>query len=149
ELLSASGWWNLAFWTILFLFAIGIGVLGQFRRAPIDVSRRDQDILLFSVLSLLTGVFGYFFLLRIVSYPTQLWYYLSLAAFVALFLDFTFEAVKMEWVRYARLIVVSLIALSSVFPTIRNLRERQSNVDLAAARLTALAAKDDLVLVTP
>jgi hypothetical protein len=147
ELLSASGWWNVAFWAILFLFAIGMGLLGQFRR--FELSRREQDILLFSLLSLLTGVFGYFFLLLIVGYPSQLWYYLSLAAFVALFLDFTCEALKAKWVRNARGIVVSLIVISSVYPTLRNLRDRQSNVDLAAARLTAVAAKDDLVLVTP
>jgi len=73
ELLSASGWWNVAFWAVLFLFAIGIGVLGQFWRERFELSGRDQDVLLFSVLCLLAGVFGYFFLLLVVGYPTQLW----------------------------------------------------------------------------
>jgi len=140
---------------------------------------RQRSILLFTGVTLVIAVPAYFVFLNHLGYPPRAWYYIALMGLVALLLEIlagsfgspllsrernsTDEAgergdgaiVRPErqaisaWMRSARVALALLIAGNSLLPTWRQARVRQTNVDLLAAKLNQLAAKDDLVVVAP
>jgi hypothetical protein len=115
----------------------------------LPIAERSRELLLFCASAVSIGLVGYFLFLKILSYPTQPWYYLALIAFTALFLDLAFDCLQETRFRIARLIVVGVIWLTSAIPTYRQISLRMTNADTIAERLGKVAATNDLVVVTP
>ena len=70
-------------------------------------------------------------------------------ALAALLLDFIFDTLRQQpWARVARLVLALVVAGTSLPLAWRQVQERQTNVDLIAAKLGQLAAKEDLIVVS-
>jgi hypothetical protein len=69
---------------------------------------------------------------------------------VAIVLDLTFQNVSSpRWVRDATLVITLAVALGSLWPTLRGIRVRQTNIDLIADRLNRVSKPGDLIVVDP
>ena len=148
--LSASSGWGGMVWPGMVLAALVLSGAGQFKRNPLIRAEADRDVLLFSGLALAAGVAGTFCFLETSGYAGAPWYFLGLLGLAATLLDFIFDTLRPHaWARNIRLTLVLFIAGISVFPVWQQVRVRQSNLDLLAARLTQAAAKEDLVVVDP
>lgn len=139
-------------WIWLALFALSVGVLS--RRAVLGGGRppeESRDLALFLGGALVVGTVSYVAFLRLLGYPTKPWYYVALMALLAVVFDAALDALvaARAHARLARLggfVALALLASTSVW---REAHVRYTNVDLVAARLGALAAKDDLIVVNP
>ena len=148
ETLSVSGWSNTWIWALLFFLAVGICVAGQVRRTT--VPDKAQDLQLFCGIALVMAVVGHFCFLRILSYVTRPWYYLALMGFVAILLDLVFDTLPpRRAVRSARVVLVLVMAVTSLPLLWDQIRVRQSNADLIAQKLGREAGPDDFIVVVP
>lgn len=107
---------------------------------------------LFTAVTLAVGVVAYALFLRALSYVTQPWYYITLAAFAACALEVLFAAWPKNSkaglaFRVARLTVALLLLGTASWPDWKMLPSRLTNLDLVAAHLREIATKDDLVIV--
>jgi hypothetical protein len=135
-------------------FLVAAGAWATDLRKPETSARSVPSAVLFAVVTLAIGIAGYAGFLRVLSYWTQPWYYITLAAFVACVLEILFGA----WpgtnksriaLRVVRLAVALLLLCVTARPAWKELPTRHTNMDLIAARLQQLTTKDDLILVPP
>ncbi len=105
-----------------------------------------EDRTLFALVTLVAGTAAYLVFLRMLSYLTQPWYYIVLLAFAAVCLEMLLAANVRPGVRALFLVAFAALAF---LPALKSLGERQTNIDLVAQRLEAMAAADDLILVNP
>jgi hypothetical protein len=111
---------------------------------------------LFAAVALVVAVPAYAGFLWVLSYHTNPWYYITLAAFVACALDIVFGAwpttAKLLPVtlplRGVRLVVAVMLLCLAGLPAWEEMPTRQTNVDLLAAQLRSRATKDDVILVS-
>jgi hypothetical protein len=103
--------------------------------------------LVFVLASLWLGVAAYMCLIMQTKLPTQPWYYVIVIAFVTLCLDAACSQSIMA--RWSRVLVVMLVAITSVFATRERVDLRQTNVDLVAHLIRASATDQDFVIVNP
>jgi hypothetical protein len=98
--------------------------------------------------ALILGVVIYGGFLIWVGYPTHQWYYLAFLTVAGLCLDtiFGLSSTAPGW-RLARLAVTLLFAITVFVQSAAALRLRNTSMDLIAARLNAVVAPGDLVLV--
>ena len=78
------------------------------------------------------------------GYQTQPWYYITLLAFSALCFEIIFARALL-----ARAIFALAFVSITFFPGRRALHQRQTNMDLVAARLEQLAAPQDFIIAQP
>ena len=114
--------------------------------------RRIPPSILFATVTLAVGMAGYAGFLRILSYFTQPWYYITLVAFVACILEILLgiwpATTKARiCLRLVRIAVAIFLLCIAVWPAWKELPTRHTNVDLIAARLQSLTTADDLVVV--
>ncbi len=126
-------------WPVLFLLALIVGVRAFWRA---KTGLQDRDI--FAFVSLIIGVAGYGVFLRVLDYQTQPWYYIALLAFSALCLEIIFARALL-----ARAIFALAFVGITFFPATRALHQRQTNMDLVAARLKGLATPEDFIIANP
>ncbi|MDQ6911798.1 MAG: hypothetical protein M3128_02870 [Verrucomicrobiota bacterium] len=124
-------------WPALFLLAVIVST-AAFRRAKME----DRDV--FTFFSLIVGVLGYGVFLRVLGYQTQPWYYITLMAFSAL----CFEIILARALLARALFALAFVGIT-FFPATRALHQRQTNMDLVAARLEELAAPADFIIANP
>lgn len=148
-LLAAPGLWVALCWVLLLIVVLVICFKGQLKDNPLHVKSDERQVLAFSGVAMLLGLIGYFALLLGVGYRTEVWYYLVLAAFIALFLDLASDTLQVPWARMARIALAVGVALVSLLPTLQQLHVRQTNVDLVARKIAQSAHPQDLVIVTP
>ena len=148
--LSVSGGWGGMVWPGLALAGLALAGAGQFKRNPLIRAEGDRDVLLFAGLALGAGVAGTFWFLETAGYAGAPWYFMGLIGLAATLLDFMFDTLRPQgWARNIRLTLVLLMAGTAVGPAWQQVRMRQTNMDLLAARLGQAAAKEDLVVVDP
>ncbi|MEO7503473.1 MAG: hypothetical protein ABIW94_12615 [Gemmatimonadaceae bacterium] len=148
ETLRPAGQWALGVWVVLFALAVFVGVRAVRRPASLAISPREREVALFSIVTLVVAVVAIFLFLENLSYYTRPWYYLSLLAVGAVYIDAVFGAVIHSPAhRIARLGVVLLIAGATFVPAVHAVRKRMTNVDVIASRLSAMGRPDDLVLI--
>ena len=133
-------------WAGLFIIAIpllaGFGFRGLLP-APV----------LFAGVTCVVAVPAYALFLRVLSYYTQPWYYITLTILVAAAFDVIFgawhdEVAASRIFRGLRLIVaVALICLAAL-PAWEEMPIRHTNVDLVADKLRSDATKDDLIVTS-
>ncbi len=139
-------------WLWLFLLVIVLEVchhkiLGR----PCESNKADRHKAVFFVVSLILGIFLYTLFLKILSYITDPWYYISLMAFLAVFFDAATNLVvhnKILW-RIARLGFFVVFAVLISRNSWQAAQVRQTNIDLIAAKLEAIADKEDLIVLLP
>lgn len=149
-------------WVWLALAAVGVAacVWGL-------ASRRERLYLpakaaaAFVLVSAPVALTAYVAFLKSLSYPTQVWYYLPLAAVLALSLEAAlFPLLDASlWGRGLRIAAAfSIAAVLTLRPALWDARcpgtwamsaERETNVDLIAAQLGKIAAKDDYIVLNP
>lgn len=139
-------------WIWLALLALTVAAFG--RRALVAGPRctgAGRDLGLFFGVTLAVGAVSYVVFLRVVGYPTKPWYYVTVMALLAVAFDAAVDMIvaARRWARLARLgafVAFALLASTSVW---REAYVRHTTVDVVAARLHALSAGDDLIVVNP
>jgi uncharacterized membrane protein len=120
------------------------------RRGEPDEIGRPDDIVVYAGVTIVTAVAGLLLLYRWLCYPTQCWYYLGLIALVAACV----EVALRSWLPPRTAASVVGLAAGAVVVTggvvvWGAMHERQTNLDVIAARLEAEAGPRDLVVVNP
>ena len=81
--------------------------------------------------------------------PTRGWYYVSLAAIMAVTAETVIVLSAGVVLRRLRMILAVLVVIAGIGPTVRALQQPHTNVDVLAAHLFANATPADLVVVFP
>ena len=81
--------------------------------------------------------------------PTRGWYYVSLAAIIAVTAETVIVLSEGVLLRRLRMILAILVVIAGIQPTMRALQRPHTNVDVLAAHLFANATPADLVVVFP
>ncbi|CAN5615025.1 hypothetical protein BH20VER1_BH20VER1_16210 [soil metagenome] len=150
DALSSTGagveWW----WALLLVAAIGAGVVAQFRSSAGAQDRRT-DAALYCLITLTLSIPAYFAFLKVLSYPTQPWYYLALISLVAVAIEGALLALPFagSWKRVARLLAAIVVAAWCFMPAWRAAHLRQTNLDLIATKLEQTAAEGDVIVLAP
>ena len=128
-------------WTALTGFAVWRALAGLF-------SKQREDLAVFSGVTLLGGAAMFWVFLRYANFPVQPWYFLPPVALAAMCFDAVLPrpAGKFRAVFFGGLAAVMVIA--TMF-SVRLLDYRFTNVDQFAKKVSAQAAKNDLVIVAP
>jgi hypothetical protein len=146
---GAGGIGAIVGWLEVSLLAVICGTLAIAFPKRFHLASREQDVALFSLVTLVTAVGAVFLFLHILSYPTQAWYYLALLAVSGVCIDALFGAlVTARFARILRLVGVVLIAGFTIKPAVRTAQTRLTNVDLIASQLRTMASPNDIILVS-
>jgi hypothetical protein len=136
-------------WSLLFLGALALAGWGWWRRSSIVSGR----VALFAAGTLVIGTVCYALFLHALQYFTQPWYYITYLAIAAACLDAIYgAAVRNAGPPHAERWRVAWLAFVWGFCALMlgqaraDLLTRQTNFDLIARRLTAMASKGDLVV---
>ncbi len=145
-----AGGWFIWIWTALFIFALFVLPMALLRQPLLKTSPREKETIVFGVSALFAGTLSYYLFLKMLRYPTQPWYYLSLLAFIAVAIDAVAGAsFRGEIARKVRLTACLVIAVIALPTASRNVAMRMSNIDLIAEKLKTRAGSGDLVLFYP
>ncbi len=144
--LGAPNSFGLWLWPGLLAIGISVAAVAWARRRSVPAA------VLFAMVASVVGVASYAIFLRSLHYVTQPWYYIALLAFVACALEIFFagwmNSPRLNFaMRIGRLSVALLVLSAASLPAWKDLSTRQTNLDLVAARLRALTAPGDLVLL--
>ena len=110
--------------------------------------KRSDERFLFSAVTLVIGSVAFWIFLRAANFPVQPWYFLPPVALAAVCLDATLPRPAGKFRAPFFGVLASLIVISAMFAG-QILNIRFTNVNLAAKKVSALADKKDLVVVTP
>ena len=143
--LRASGGAMPAVWAGLWAGALGGCALCWRSKAECD---GDRALFLGGILCLVPLLFLSF--LKVLSYPTTDWYYLSLMGFLAVGIDAAWQVLVDDWpsAKMLRTGGCALVAAAMALPAWRSAGQRRTTVDRAAAVLEDRASSDDLIVVT-
>lgn len=109
-----------------------------------------RDLALYSLLTMLVAIAATFGFLKIVSYPTQPWYYLPLLGLLAVSADAALSTISRSAMRQgARLVFAAAIVGTASGSTWQLLQVRQTNIDVIAAKLRASATAGDVIVTSP
>ena len=107
-------------------------------------------LLQFALLVAVLSAIAYFGTLLLVRYRTHEWHYLLLLALLPAALDMiVIAASPAHWLRIARLGLTIAATMAVASPAWITARERETNIDIAAAKLDQLAKPNDLIVVAP
>ncbi|MEY4546490.1 MAG: hypothetical protein RL685_2685 [Pseudomonadota bacterium] len=142
---------RLTLWLVLLVgfLVLGVHSLGVPRRESGSPEQEvEREVVLYTLAVVVIAIAGFLLWLRVLGFPTQVWYYVAPMVLCALALDVAWPALlssyKASVARVSVVAVGALLGLSSAFQAVN---VRQTNVDLIAARLQQLAAPGDFILV--
>ncbi len=148
ETLEPAGNWAMPLWFGVLLLSLWAGVSESVRNR-LGLSERDRQVLCYSCVTLAVGAITYFLFLKTLAYLTQPWYYLTLLAIAATCIDaIAGVLIKNDGSRIGRIMGVVTVACFTVYAGSTTFA-RMTTADIAAARLEAIGARDDLVIVNP
>src|SRR5207248_1468872 len=115
-----------------------------------SLSNEDRDAAWFLVTVIVATTGAYFIFLKLLRFPTEVWYYLAWMGVVAVAIEALLaRIIREDRVRLLRLAGVVLLA-AIIAPGIwQQAQVRMTNLDLVAARLNREAGNDDLILMHP
>jgi len=150
QAIGTSGQVMVWIWVALYLFAIVVcchALLSSARRT----SDHAADLATFIGSTMVVALAGHIAFLKILSYPTEPWYYVTVMALAAVAIEVAVHEVVCGRVamRAIRVAAVAGLALLVGAQTWQSARVRSTNVDIVAAQLTAEATRDDLIVVFP
>jgi hypothetical protein len=138
-------------WVWVGLSIAGLAVAG-FRGSAkaAGSSERGRDLLVYASTAFVLGAAGFMGFVRMVSLPSQPWYYLPLLAFSAVCLEAIFATFAAgSSARRARIAIVVVLAALATPKTWQGVHVRATNIDRVAAHLAGNASKSDLIVVSP
>jgi hypothetical protein len=111
----------------------------------------QKDLAVFLLTTMAISVIAYITFFKILSYPTQSWYYLPLMAVLIVIIDRGVEIIckTNSSGRIIRIVCVLGIALFVFTDSWNAAHTRKTNMDVLAVKLEALSGKDDLIVVWP
>lgn len=139
------------YWLWLALPLIAMVVCTWWFKKSKKASSQEQDRMLFVFTTLVVAIVGYAVFLKVLSYPTQPWYYISIIALMAATLD----AAADLWIkarpagRIMRLICVLIIMATTYINTWNAVHIRRTNMDILTVKLESISVKNDLIVVNP
>jgi uncharacterized membrane protein len=146
--LSDRGPLLLWLWVVLACLALASGYLLAKRNG--SVPNDNNNAARFLVVTTALTVVAFYMFLKQLRFPSEVWYYLVPIGIVAIAIDALIaRAVRDNWLRLARLLLVVLAVALSFSSTLQAVRVRMTNLDLVAQRLTETAATGDLILIHP
>jgi hypothetical protein len=150
EAVAGSGGFVIWLWGSLFVFALGVWCWHALS-SDANGSPTEKDLARFLGTTVVIGVVCYAWFLKVLGYPTQPWYYVTLMALLAVSFDAaTHLAVRdSEWWRVVRVVAFVVVGVLISGNVWQAAHVRRTNVDLLAARLEALSTRDDLIVVYP
>jgi hypothetical protein len=108
----------------------------------------DADTLIFLLTFLVIAIAAYYGFLKMLSYPTQSWYYLPLFCAVAGSIDLISAMLsRAAWMRVARLLFAIAGLLFLPFVVWPGVTQRATNIDMVARSLEQKVAAGDLIVV--
>ncbi len=150
EAVAGSGEFVIWVWGSLFALMLGVWC---WRALSSDArgSQSEKDLAIFLGIAVVVGVVCYAWFLKVLSYTTEPWYYVTIMAFLTVSFDAaTHVAVRDRWWwRVARVVAFVVVAVLISGNVWQAAHVRRTNVDLLAARLETLSARDDLIVVYP
>ena len=111
-------------------------------------TKRGDNQFLFAAVTMTVGAVAFWIFLRTANFPVQTWYFLPLVALAAVCLDATLPSSAGKFRAPFFGALAALVLISTMFAG-QILNVRFTNVDLAAKKISAQAAKKDFVVVTP
>jgi hypothetical protein len=139
---------GVAIWSGLVVAAVMTAATAILRGGRDDAARQRCKIASFCGVALLVGILSYAGFLKLLSYHTNPWYYLSLITFVAACIDPILWPKNVRLHRLLRAGVAALFLAWAAVPTARIIAARHTNLDLVAHELETLAAPEDLIVLT-
>ncbi|MDA2923801.1 hypothetical protein MYX65_03930 [Acidobacteria bacterium AH-259-L09] len=137
-------------WHVLLVLAVAGVTWLPWKNPTSELNEQPRDLLLICALAMLIAIGSYCVFLKILSYLTHPWHYLSLIALVAVTLDSVIQFLaKTTWIRTARLAFVIIITCTLVVPAWQKVQVRQTNIDLIIRELEKSSSAEDLILVDP
>jgi hypothetical protein len=135
-------------WVALFVLAILGGIVALWRGWGGLEGTPNRERVLFALVTLLIGTAGYVGFLKVLSYMTQPWYYVVLAAFAVTCIEMILASIpKAQWLLVTRTVIALVFTGAVFFLTLQAVQARQTNIDAVAARIESLAGPDDLILI--
>lgn len=137
-------------WAGLVLAAVVSGGRSIAKPTPSSPNDSNRDAICFLLASAFGTIASYYAFLKVLKFPTEVWYYLVGLAMVAVVIDAILgRTLRRGWMRVLRLTLVAL-ALVWLFPEVANsVRVRMTNLDLVAQRLNEVVVEQDLIVVHP
>ncbi len=137
-------------WGIAAIVALIFVCLWQIRPVLFDQSAQRRDQVLFALLAGGIGFLTTMIFFRIVSWPTNIWYYLPMLAVAAVAIDLIFDFDRRANLAPIVRTSVAIIIIAASFPTIfEKLQTRASNLDLIARSIAQRADPEDLIVFCP
>lgn len=133
---------------------LGLGLLAVIRWAEIlgqkkdDADKPETPAVFYATTALIAGTIAYLIYLRLVGFPTEVWYYLPFITFMAVCLEAAC-AHGFPHSQIFRLVFLCLVVALPFAKTCQSIRCRQTNMDLIAAALRERAGPDDLIILHP
>ena len=139
-------------WTWFVLALLVVIVFIRILAKPIvDRFWNQRDMVVFLFTTMFLSIVAYIGFLKILSYPTQSWYYLPLMAVLIVIIDKGIDVIceKSFAGRIIRIVCAIGIAIFIFTDSWTAAHTRRTNIDVLAAKLETLSAKDDLIVVFP
>ncbi|MFN2602562.1 MAG: hypothetical protein ABR582_07390 [Gemmatimonadaceae bacterium] len=150
ETLQPGGRWTLTLWAVIFVIALVATARGFRNKKEPGPTQTQRDVAAFCATTMLVAAAGVFVFLRVLSYETQAWYYLSLLAICAICIDgISGSLIHTDRARQARLAAVIAFALLEIRPAFRTSAQRMTNIDIVADTLRSVTTPGDFVVVNP
>ncbi len=141
-------------WGLLAYIVIAFNLMAlraHFSKPQMLPEKSPADFLpVFTAVTMAAALVGFTAFLWLAERQTEPWYFLPLAAIMAMCFDLGIPAVSLRrWIRMSILAAVVAAAFTEIALAQRNLNLRFTNVDELARQLNGRAAAQDFVLVTP
>jgi len=150
ETLQPGGRWALMVWTTIFVVAFVAAAREVRDQKKGRVTESQRDVAAFCATTMLVAALGVFVFLRVLSYETQAWYYLSLLAISAICIDgISGSLIRSDRARLARIAIILAFTALTIRPAFRTSAQRMTNVDIVADTLFKVASPGDFVVVDP
>jgi hypothetical protein len=148
--LSAPGPLMFWLWAVLFFVAIVTGCFLLINRSQRSAHDDEKEVACFFLIIIVAVTMAYYIFLRLLSFPTETWYYLVWMGLIAVAIDaLVARAAGQGWGRVIRL-AMTVIAFVVLLPGAwRSAYMRMTNLDLVAQQLNQKVEKEDLVIVHP
>jgi hypothetical protein len=137
-------------WALLVFLAL-ISFIIILAKPVSDPVEYQRDIAIFLLTTMLLSIVAYMAFLKILSYPTQDWYFLPLMAMLIVIIEKGVDILCKGSIagRIIRIVFVIGIVLFIFTDSWTAAHARTTNIDLLAAKLETLSEQNDLIVIRP
>ena len=137
-------------WAASLVIAVVIGCALAFRNKALPAEEERSDMAWFLLTILAASTLAYYVFLKVLNFPSEVWYYLVWMALAAVSIDaLVARAARPSWARLVRIGAVAAAVAFLVPSVLPRLHMRMTNLDLVARHLDETVREGDLVLVHP